>query len=43
LTTDRGGTTLTPARSNRRWVTTVGNIGLEGVSFDPSTRGYIFL
>lgn len=44
LVTYRAGTTLDASTVRTvKLGTTVGNIGLEGVSFDPSTRGYIFV
>ena len=44
LFTYAGGTTLNAASvKSVKLGTTVGNIGLEGVSFDPLTGGYIFV
>ncbi len=44
LLTYAGGTTLNAATvQSVKLGTTVGNIGLEGVSFDPATGGYIFV
>ena len=44
LLTYAGGTTLNAANvQSVKLGTTVGNIGLEGVSFDPATGGYIFV
>ena len=44
LLTYRGGTTLDANTVKTiKLGTTVGNIGLEGVSFDPLTRGYVFV
>ncbi|MFM9902538.1 MAG: SdiA-regulated domain-containing protein [Polaromonas sp.] len=44
LVTYRAGTTLDASTVRTvKLGTTVGNIGLEGVSFDPLTRGYIFV
>jgi uncharacterized protein YjiK len=38
-----GGSTLTPAAVERvKLGTTIGNIGLEGLSYDPQTSGFLF-